>query len=112
MQSSSGLLPDRWRKVALMREMLMMAVVGGGTLAMRSVFIVGSASLPPRVERLMRHAKPAILAALVGGFLGGGGGVSLEGVAALAVAGLVALRGGGLLLMIGAGILAAGLLPG
>lgn len=93
-----------------MRETLMMAVVGSGTLAMRSIFIVGSMSLPPALERMMRHAKPAILAALVGGFLAGGGDVSLDGVIALAVAGVVALRGGGMLTMIGAGILVATLL--
>jgi branched-subunit amino acid transport protein len=94
-----------------MRDMAIMALVGGGTLVMRSVFIVGTASLPPALERVMRHAKPAILAALVGGFLAGEGGVSFEGVAALSVATLIALRGGGLLLMIGAGIATAMLLP-
>lgn len=94
-----------------MRELAIMTLVGGGTLAMRSVFIVGSASLPPFLERTMRHAKPAILAALVGGFLAGDGGVSFEGVAALSVAGLIALRGGGMLTMIGAGIATAMLFP-
>ena len=94
-----------------MREIAIVALVGGGTLAMRSVFIVGSASLPPILERVMRHAKPAILAALVGGFLAGERGVSLQGVAALSVAAVIALRGGGMLTMIGAGIAAAMLLP-
>lgn len=94
-----------------MRDVAIMAFVGGGTLAMRSVFIVGSASLPPFLERVMRHAKPAILAALVGGFLAGDGGVSFEGVAALSVAAVIALRGGGMLTMIGAGIATAMLLP-
>jgi branched-subunit amino acid transport protein len=94
-----------------MRDMLLMSIVGGGTLAMRSVFIVGSARLPASIERTMRHAKPAILAALVGSFLAGGGGISLEGVVALAVAALVALRGGGMLTMIAAGIAVAVALP-
>ena len=94
-----------------MRDMAIMALVGGGTLAMRSIFIVGSATLPPALERVMRHAKPAILAALVGGFLAGESGVSFEGVAALAVATLIAIRGGGMVTMIGVGIAAAMLLP-
>lgn len=94
-----------------MRDMAIMALVGGGTLAMRSIFIVGSAALPPVLERVMRHAKPAILAALVGGFLAGGGGISFEGVAALAVAAVIAIRGGGMITMIGAGIAVAMILP-
>lgn len=94
-----------------MRDMAIMAVVGAGTLAMRSVFIVGSATLPPVVERVMRHAKPAILAALVGSFLAGGGGVSVSGVAALVAAGVVALRGAGMPVMLGVGMLTAVLLP-
>jgi branched-subunit amino acid transport protein len=89
-----------------MREMAMMALVGGGTLAMRSVFIVGSASLPASVERILRHAKPAILSALVGSFVAAGG-VGWDEVLALAVAALVALRGGSMLLMIGAGVAVA-----
>lgn len=89
-----------------MRDMAMMALVGGGTLAMRSVFIVGTAVLPPSVERVLRHAKPAILSALVGGFVATGG-VGWEEVLALGIAALVGLRGGSMLLMIGAGVAAA-----
>ncbi len=94
-----------------MRDVLIMGIVGGGTLAMRSFFIVGSASLPPRVARIMRHARPAILAALVGSFLGGGEGIRFDGVVGLVAAWLVARLGGGMLLMLAAGILAAMLVP-
>jgi uncharacterized membrane protein len=89
-----------------MRELAMVAIVGGGTLAMRSIFIVGSARLPASIERAMTHAKPAILAALVGSFFATGG-ITLQGVAALSVATLVALRGGGMLTMMAAGVAVA-----
>lgn len=92
-----------------MRDLAILTLVGVGTLAMRSVFIVGSGSMAPAIERTMRHAKPAILAALVGSFLAGGG-LSLQGVGALAVAGLIALRGGSMLAMIAVGVAAATLL--
>jgi hypothetical protein len=94
-----------------MRDVLIMGVVGGGTLAMRSVFIVGSTVLPARVERIMRHARPAILASLVGGFLAGGSGVRLDGVAALAAAWIVGRLGGGMLVMLATGILVAMIVP-
>lgn len=92
-----------------MREVAIMSLVGAGTLAMRSVFIVGSASLPRSLERTMRHAKPAILAALVGSFLAGGG-LTVQGVGALVVAALIGIRGGSMLLMIGGGVAVATLL--
>lgn len=94
-----------------MREMLMVSIVGAGTLAMRSVFIVGSASLPAAVERLMRHARPAILAALVGGFLVGADGLSLNTLVALAVAGVATVRGAGMLTTIALGVATAFVLP-
>lgn len=94
-----------------MREMLMVSIVGAGTLAMRSVFIVGSATLTPSLERLMRHAKPAILAALVGGFLVGADGISLSTVAALVVAGIATVRGAGMLTTITLGVTTAFVLP-
>lgn len=94
-----------------MREMLMVSIVGAGTLAMRSVFIVGSASLPAAVERLMRHARPAILAALVGGFLVGADGLSLNTLVALAVAGVATVRGAGMLTTIVLGVATAFALP-
>lgn len=94
-----------------MREVLMVSIVGAGTLAMRSVFIVGSATLTPSVERLMRHAKPAILAALVGGFLVGADGISLNTVVALVVAGIATARGAGMLTTIAMGVGTALVLP-
>jgi branched-subunit amino acid transport protein len=93
------------------RDMMIMGLVGTGTLAMRSVFIVGSAAMPPRFESLMRFAKPAILAALVGGFLGGAG-LRVETVAALVAAWLVARKGGGMSAMLVVGILLAVVIPG
>lgn len=94
-----------------MREMLMVSIVGAGTLAMRSVFIVGSATLPASLERLMRHAKPAILAALVGGFLVGADGLSLNALVALVVAGIATVRGAGMLTTIAIGVGVAFVLP-
>lgn len=94
-----------------MREMLIVSIVGAGTLAMRSVFIVGSATLPASVERLMRHAKPAILAALVGGFLVGADGLSLNTMVALVVAGIATVRGAGMLTTIAIGVGVAFVLP-
>lgn len=89
-----------------MRDALLVAVVGGGTLAMRSAFIVGTATLGPRTARVMGHAKPAILAALVGSFLAGDG-LTLQSLSALAVAAVVAVRGGSMLLVIGVGVATA-----
>ena len=94
-----------------MREMLVVSIVGAGTLAMRSVFIVGSATLPASLERLMRHAKPAILAALVGGFLVGADGLSLNTLVALVVAGIATVRGAGMLTTIAIGVGVAFVLP-
>lgn len=89
-----------------MRDALLVAVVGGGTLAMRSAFIVGTATLGPRVARVMGNAKPAILAALVGSFLAGNG-LTVQSLSALAVAAVVAMRGASMLLVIGAGVATA-----
>jgi branched-subunit amino acid transport protein len=90
------------------RDILMISIVGGGTLALRSVFIVGSLGLPPRLQQVMRHAKPAILAALVGGFLAGGGsGIRADGIAAVVVAGVIVRRGGNMLTAIAGGLAAA-----
>lgn len=89
-----------------MRDVLLVVVVGAGTLAMRSAFIVGTATLGRRVARVMGHAKPAILAALVGSFLAGNG-LTPQSLAALAVAAVVAVRGGSMLVVIGAGVATA-----
>lgn len=89
-----------------MRDALLVAVVGGGTLAMRSAFVVGTATLGPRTARVMGHAKPAILAALVGSFLAGNG-LTLQSLSALAVAAIVAVRGGSMLAVIAAGVATA-----
>lgn len=99
-----------------MRDIAILGLVGAGTLGMRSVFVVGSIALPPRVERVLRHARPAILAALVGSFLAAGGsGVAVDALVALAVAWFAALRGAGmttvlaLALTVSAAMRAAGL---
>lgn len=89
-----------------MREALLVAIVGGGTLAMRSAFIVGTATLGPRVARMMGHAKPAILAALVGSFLASSG-LTVQSVSGLAVSAVFAIRGASMLMVIGAGIAVA-----
>lgn len=90
-----------------MRDLLIMALIGLGTLGMRSLFLVGSARLPPRVERAMGHAKPAILASLVGAFLAGGGGLRMNSVAALGVAWIVARRGRGMPVVLASGLIVA-----
>ena len=95
-----------------MRDLLIFALIGVGTLGMRALFLVSSARLPDRVEQAMRHAKPAILASLVGGFLaGGGGGVAPGTVAALGVAWVVARRGKSMLVVVAAGLATALLIP-
>lgn len=87
-----------------MRDLLIMSIIGLGTLGMRALFIVGSARLPQRMERAMTHAKPAILASLVGAFLAGGHGVRIGSVAALAVAWVVARRGFGMPAVLASGL--------
>ena len=77
-----------------MRDVIIVGLVGAGTLAMRALYLVGlgGVTLSERSERWLGHAKPAILAALVGGFLAGGeAGItpaSGAGVALLESAGL------------------------
>lgn len=95
-----------------MRELLVFSLIGGGTLAMRAVFILTTIRLPDSVERAMRHAKPAILAALVGGFLAGGeSGITPGTVGALAVAAVLAKRGSHMLVVLSAALAVAVLLP-
>jgi branched-subunit amino acid transport protein len=48
------------------RELLVLAAIGLGTYAMRAVFLVTARSEPPvLVVRLLSHAGPAVLAAIV-----------------------------------------------
>ncbi|NND84204.1 MAG: AzlD domain-containing protein [Acidimicrobiia bacterium] len=58
-----------------MTELLTFLVVGVGTYAARSVFIVGvgSRALSPEAERFLRNIGPAVLAALVAQLLVGDG---------------------------------------
>jgi branched-subunit amino acid transport protein len=96
-----------------MRDVMIISLIGGGTLAMRALFIVGSFDLPSVVERIMRHAKPAILAALVGGSLiGGDGQLAARSVAALTLAWFMAKRGLSVLSILAAAVAVATLLPG
>jgi branched-subunit amino acid transport protein len=91
-----------------MYEATVFALVGAGTLLMRAAFVVTPTRLPATLERFMRHAKPAILASLVGGFLAGAeGGITLRGVVGLAAAGLAARRGKSMLTVLGCGLAAA-----
>lgn len=95
-----------------MRDLLVLVLIGLGTLGMRAVFIVSPARLPDAVERGMQHAKPAILAALVGAFVAGGeGGVAIGSVAALAVTVLLARRGASMMVVL-AGAMAVAMLIG
>ena len=96
-----------------MREFLIFGLIALGTLGMRAVFLVSSARLPETVERYMRHAKPAILAALVGSSLAGGdGGMTIGSVAALVVAVLLARRGSGMMVVLAGAMAVATLLLG
>ncbi|HEY2220416.1 AzlD domain-containing protein [Actinomycetospora sp.] len=48
-----------------MRELLILAVIGLGTYAMRAVFLVRATTDPPaRLARLLPHVGPAVLAAI------------------------------------------------
>jgi branched chain amino acid efflux pump len=49
-----------------MHELLVLVAIGLGTYAMRAVFLVTARSEPPApVARLLAHAGPAVLAAIV-----------------------------------------------
>lgn len=77
-----------------MGDLMIFALIGVGTLLMRAVFLISPAGLPDAVQRAMQHSKPAILAALVGGFLAGGeGGIAVGSVAAITLAFVLARRG-------------------
>jgi branched-subunit amino acid transport protein len=91
-----------------MRDIMIVALVGAGTLAMRSLFLVGGLSLPERWERRLGHAKPAILAALVGGFLAGAeDGIGPAAIISVGVAWLVARTGRSMLVVLGSGMAVA-----
>lgn len=48
-----------------MRELLILAVIGLGTYAMRAAFLVTARAEPPaRLARLLPHVGPAVLAAI------------------------------------------------
>jgi branched-subunit amino acid transport protein len=48
------------------RELLVLAAIGLGTYAMRAAFLVTARSQPPAiVARLLTHAGPAVLAAII-----------------------------------------------
>ena len=95
------------------RDILIVALIGAGTLGMRALFMVGAVDLPARAEQWLTHAKPAILAALVGGFLAAGQqGLALASVAGVGVAWLLARRGMGMLTVLGAGMLTTLVIPG
>lgn len=87
-----------------MRDVLIVTLVGAGTLAMRALYLVGigGVTLSDRSERWLAHAKPAILAALVGGFLSAGG-LSWAKVAGVAAAWGVARAGRGMLTVLACG---------
>ena len=96
-----------------MRDLLIMALIGVGTLGMRAFFIVRTTALPASLERFVRHAKPAILAALVGGsMVGGEGGLGPGALGALAVAWILARRGASMPIVLVAGMAVALALPG
>ena len=87
-----------------MRDVLIVTLVGAGTLAMRALYLVGigGVTLSERSQRWLTHAKPAILAALVGGFLNAGG-LTWAKVAGVAVAWAVARAGRGMLTVLACG---------
>jgi branched-subunit amino acid transport protein len=89
-----------------MRDVIIVGLVGAGTLAMRALYLVGlgGVTLSERSERWLGHAKPAILAALVGGFLAGGeAGVTLASGAGVVAAWVVARTGRGILTVLAIG---------
>lgn len=91
-----------------MAELSIFVAAGLVTYAMRASFIVaGVRTVPPTIERALRHVKPAVLAALVAGsFLGPhGSAVDPAHVVALGVAVLVARRAG-TIAVLGAGMVA------
>jgi branched-subunit amino acid transport protein len=95
-----------------MRELIILATIGAGTLAMRALFLLTPIALPTSVERVMGHARPAILAALVGGFLAGGeGGINVATIGALAVTVVLARRGANMLVILTVALGLAFLLP-
>lgn len=94
-----------------MGDFLILGLIGVGTLGMRAVFLVTPARLPGVVERGMQHAKPAILAALVGAFVAGGeGGLAIAPLAALGVAAVLARRGASMIVVLVAAMVVATLL--
>ncbi len=94
-----------------MTALLAILVVGLGTVASRSVFIVGLANrqIPAPVLRTLEYVGPATLAALIASMLtaeGGGSAIGWPEVAGLAAAVAVALRLRNLTLVLVAGMAA------
>ena len=93
-----------------MNELMILAVAGAGTWAMRASFIAtaGGWQVPAAVERALGHSRHAVLAALVATALASRSAPGELGVPPLellaAVAALVALRTGGMLRTVGAGM--------
>jgi branched-subunit amino acid transport protein len=90
-----------------MTEVVIFVLVGVVTLAMRGVFIVraGAGELSPRTHEWLDNARPAILAALVAGFLAGGeGSLAVAPIAGVVTAGLVMRRTPNMLLALAAGL--------
>lgn len=94
-----------------MRDVMVVGLVGAGTLGMRALFLVGGIGLPEQWQRLLGHARPAILAALIGGFLAAGStGIGLREVSVVATAWVVARTGRGMVAALAAGMAVALLL--
>lgn len=90
-----------------MVDVVIFVLVGIVTLAMRGVFIIGLAGrpLPPLALEWLDNARPAILAALVAGFLAGGDSTPTFGaVAGVIAAGLVMRRIPNMLLALAVGV--------
>ena len=91
-------------------------ILGLGTYLSRASFIliVGSRSVPPRLERALRNVGPAVLASLVGALMvgeAGGSGLSFSPeLVALAVAIVVAWRTRNMTWTLFAGMLAVWIL--
>lgn len=92
-----------------MMDLLAFAAVGIGTLAIRAAFVVNPhMAVPARLERVLDHARPAILGALTAGFLARPGtGPSAAGIAGVVVTVLVMRRSRNLLVSLVAGIVVA-----
>jgi branched-subunit amino acid transport protein len=86
------------------RDVLIVTLVGAGTLAMRALYLVGigGVTLPEGSQRWLTHAKPAILAALVGGF-STAGGLTWAKVVGVTVAWAVARAGRGMVTVLACG---------